>query len=248
MPGGTLILNHDDKNLVSLKTKISAIAKKKQLRVIWYSIKTSAVKKVKKILSIPGDHNLSNAMAVYELGKLLKIPEKKILAALGSYHGAWRRMEYRGKFSKTSIPVFDDYGHHPTEIKATLQGFHEKFPGAPIICIFQPHQAKRLQVLFKEFVSAFTGADLLVLLPFYKVPGRDEPKTRFTTQLLANAITKKYPRKKIFYLENPSHIKKMLTRILPLIASHPSPALANVPVIVMMGAGDIVKYTDGLLE
>ena len=75
--GGALILNRDDKILFSLKSRIVAIAKKKDLHVVWYSIRSHpaavVVHKIKKIIQIPGDHNLSNAMAVYELGKLLKI-------------------------------------------------------------------------------------------------------------------------------------------------------------------------------
>jgi UDP-N-acetylmuramate--alanine ligase len=242
--GGALILNRDDKALYSLKSRVGLIAKKKKLNVVWYSIKNNAsaaaLKKLKKVIAIPGEHNLSNAMAVLELGKLLKIHERKTLEAIAAYRGAWRRMEYRGKFfaprGTSSALVYDDYAHHPTEIKATLQGFKEKFPRTPVICVFQPHQTKRLEALFKEFISAFTAADILILIPSYNVAGRDESNSKFTANRLASTIAKKYPHKKIYYLENPKHIKKILTRLLPSSA-----------VVVMMGAGDIVQYTDLLL-
>lgn len=248
--GGALILNRDDKNLFSLKARIGTIAKQKRLRVIWYSAQEAAA--VKKVITIPGKHNVSNAMAVVELGKLLKLPKEKVLSAIGSYGGAWRRMEFRGMFKTVSgtvsMPVYDDYAHHPTEIKATLQAFREKFPKAPLICVFQPHQAKRLEALFKEFVSAFTETDVLVLLPLYKVAGRDVV-TKFTSEYLAAAIVKKYPRKEIYYLENPRHIKKMLTKIIPLLGGKTSsPAPTSAPVILMMGAGDIVQYTGLLID
>ena len=255
-PGGALILNRDDKNLFSLKTRITAIAKKNKLRVVWYSIQgigknsgaSLKLKKLRGVIKISGEHNLSNAMAVYELGEILKIPEEKIMEAIGVYRGAWRRMEYRGKFflsnSKQSIPVYDDYAHHPTEIRATLKAFKDKFSGAPLVCVFQPHQAKRLQVLFREFTSAFTNADALVLIPSYTVAGRDAVASKFTAERLATAITKKYPRKKIYYLENPKRIKKILTYILPFLTKISSPA----PVVVMMGAGDVVQYTDVLID
>ena len=69
-----------------------------------------------------------------ELGRFFEIPEKKILAAIHAYHGAWRRMELRGKFK--GAPVYDDYAHHPTEIAATLQAFREKFPKKKILVRF----------------------------------------------------------------------------------------------------------------
>jgi UDP-N-acetylmuramate--alanine ligase len=178
-------------------------------------------------------------MAVYELGKLLKISERKIIRAIGSYTGAWRRMEFRGEIS--SIKVFDDYAHHPTEIKATLQAFREKFPRAPLVCVFQPHQTKRLEALFKEFVSAFNDASALILLPLYSVAGRDQASSKFTARYLAGAISKKYPERMIFYTENPKHIQKTLRTVLDFFP--PSPA----PVVIMMGAGNIVQYTDILI-
>jgi UDP-N-acetylmuramate--alanine ligase len=255
--GGTLILNRDDKILYSLKSKIVAIAKKKKVTTIWYSIHTHAsrdrykfaIANLKRTMKLPGEHNLLNASAALALGTLLKIPEKKTLAALGAYTGSWRRMEYRGiatfsagepggTRSNIKTLVYDDYAHHPTEIKATLKAFREKFPRSSLICIFQPHQAKRLQILFREFTSAFNDADILILLPFYKVPGRDDSNPKYTSIRLARAITKKYPHKKIYYLENPQNIKSALEKLLPSTVSS---------VVVMMGAGDIVKYTDLLI-
>lgn len=262
VPGGTLILNHDDENLSSLKSKIGVIARTKKLRVVWYSIRTSRknsnqllnsrAEQIKGAIKIFGTHNLSNAMAVYELGILLKIPEKKILAAIGTYHGAWRRMEYRGNLKlaqeaggwgkKDTVTVYDDYAHHPTEIKATLQGFREEFPHTPIVCVFQPHQAKRLKALFKEFTDAFNAADILVLIPSYTVAGRDDVKSKFTAKRLADAIQKKNPHKPVFYVRNPRDIKKFLSSTL-FSASH----CCYEACLVMMGAGDIVQHTDSLL-
>jgi UDP-N-acetylmuramate--alanine ligase len=165
--GGALILNRDDKNLYSLKNNVAALAKKKHLVVIWYSLKDRSAAKIKKTLKIFGEHNVSNATAVYQLGRLLKISEKDIFAALGSYGGAWRRMEYRGtakiKGVKEPALVYDDYAHHPTEIKATLAAFKKQFPERPLICVFQPHQGKRLELLFKEFATAFDSADAVIL-------------------------------------------------------------------------------------
>jgi len=237
--GGTLILNRDDKNLYFLRNKIKALAKKNKLELVWYSLRDPSTKKIKTILKIPGAHNTQNALAAYKLGRVLKISEKNILAALGSYNGSWRRMEYRGKYK--NAPVYDDYAHHPTEIKATLKGFREKYPHSRLICVFQPHQAKRLAGLFKEFATAFNDADMAIILPLYKVPGRDEKifQNRDSKALVrAIKATKiKSTRKQVMYLENPKKLKTVLAE-----------QASKTSVIIMMGAGNIVNMTDSLLS
>jgi len=256
-PGGTLILNRDDATLYSLKASVARIAKKGQLKVVWFStqgVSASAnVRKIKKVITIPGAHNISNAMAIVQLGKALKIPEEKILGALGSYKGAWRRMELKGKLQmpKTTshaalrVPIYDDYAHHPTEIKATLAAFREKFPRSPLFCIFQPHQAKRLNLLFKDFVGAFDGADIVFILPLYKVLGRDE-KFPHDSAALVRVMQKRSPGKLIFYLEHPKNIRQAVEAILQNM--RPQKRFSQSPVLVMMGAGDIADLTEKLLK
>ena len=279
--GGVLVVNQDDKNLRSLKSKIQKISKHKNFGVIWYGVVTrhNTHRRIKRVLKIPGEHNVSNALAVFTLARTLGIKEQLILKALGSYRGAWRRFEYRGHASyriqntKYSIPVYDDYAHHPTEIKATLQAFREKFPTSPaggprrkIICVFQPHQAHRTQNLFKDFISAFDSADYLILLPIYQVAGRDKPHKGYSSADLAKAITKRTKIPKAFYLSNHKKIKARRLNPKSYILNPenvfylPSPRrlrrffIENFKlkiencVIVMMGAGDIVNYTDSLVK
>ncbi len=235
--GGTVVINRDNKYCYSLKEKITAIARNKKLKIIWYSLYDSAAKKIQKKIPIPGKHNISNALAVYYLGKVLGVSEKNILAATGAYQGISRRMEYRGEM-KTGISVYDDYAHHPTEIKATLQAFREKFPKSTTICVFQPHQAKRLTVLFKEFQKAFDDADITIVLPLYKVPGRDEASP-LDSEKLVSEIKKRQPKKSIFYLDDPMKIKTTIAAIQLLLKQKSN--------LIMMGAGNIVQYTDNLL-
>ncbi|MEK7187399.1 MAG: UDP-N-acetylmuramate--L-alanine ligase [Patescibacteria group bacterium] len=269
-PGGSLVLNRDDKNLFSLSPLISKIAKKSSLKMYWYSVRsTKDASRVKKHLKLPGKHNLSNALAALTVTRdILHIPEKNVLAKLGSYSGAWRRMEFKGELKtknrrlKTRIEVYDDYAHHPTEIQATLQAFREKFPGAELVTVFEPHQAKRLKALYKEFTTAFHDTDQLILLPVYEVAGRDNKEAVFTSEKLARDIKKKYPKKTVLYLANPKKLKELIAQTLPprppdvrskkySRKSGPRPLRRGYPpnpVIIMMGAGSVANLTPLLFK
>lgn len=240
---GILVLNRDDKNLIALKKKISKIAEKNKLKVFWYSLSSSliAVRQIKKNLKVPGQHNLSNALAAYILARRFGIAEREIFSAFRGYKGVWRRLEYRGslnpKISKLKSFVYDDYAHHPTEIKASLRALRERHPKSKIVCVFQPHQAERLKLLFKNFVSAFQDANDLILLPIYEVPGRDKKAKNFNSQKLTRAIAFRNLKlglsNSVLYLPRPEKLPSVIR---------------NNSIVVMMGAGDIVKYTDLLLK
>lgn len=237
---GILVLNQDDKNLLSLKSKIQKLAKKKNLKVYWYSLHQKEARSIRRALKIPGIHNVSNGLAALTAARTLGVSERGALTSLSKYGGAWRRMEYRGKY--LGFDVLDDYGHHPTEIKATLQALREKYPKEKLVCVFQPHQAERLKLLFKEFQDAFSETDIALILPIYQVAGRDEkPSGKYDSAALVKAIQKRQPKKLIFYLENPDNLRKALQVIL----SKPGFKRGG---IVLMGAGNIVKYTDSLLN
>ncbi len=253
---GILILNKDDKNLFNLRNKIQKIAKKNNLKMFWFGaqekFKSDIQEKLKKCLKVPGEHNFSNALAAYALSRAFKINSKIILNMLGKYRGAWRRMEYRGKLKNSIINgqkliinsfVFDDYAHHPTEIKATLLGLRQKYPKSKIICVFQPHQAERLKLLFKEFSQSFYSADALILLSIYKVVGRDFFASKYSSQKLAEIIKKRKTSPPVTYLKD----FKNLPKTIKIILNSKSCALNSV-VIVMMGAGDIYKHTNFLLS
>lgn len=246
--GGVLILNKDDAHLRSLAKKIKQTAEKNKTTVFWYSLKDKNALKIKKAMRhIPGTHMLSNAYAAFLLAKYLGVGEKEILGAFKEYNGVWRRMEYKGKFqmtnSKSQIFVYDDYGHHPTEITATLKGAKEFFKKKNIICVFQPHQGKRLKILFKEFTKAFDDADVLFLFPIYKVAGRDENEKKYNSENLAEMIIKRKKIKNVFYLESFAILTPLveylvLEKALPYRDS----------VLIMMGAGNINKETEKILE
>ncbi len=286
--GGILVINKNDKNIFSLKNKIQKIAKNNHLNIYWYGIQS----KLEKILKIPGKHILSDATAVYTLAKALGVKDKDVIKAIASYNGAWRRMEYRGraydvpsiasiyghrKSQKLRVDVYDDYAHHPTEIKATLTGIAQKWPKTGLICVFQPHQVQRLSLLFKDFVRAFDAANALVLLPVYQVRGRDRVShnqfccnrdslcrkklSRFCnaknivakslSAQLAQAIQKRFKTQNLklkTIIYLPS--SKKLPKVIKEIITEKFlyPKPSTLnAIIVMMGAGDIYHHTKRLL-
>ncbi len=242
---GILILNKDDINLYSLKSRIEKISKKNKLKIQWYGINNS----LDKILKMPGRHNLSNATGAYVLSKALGIKEKNIIKGISGYKGAWRRMEYKGQFSQ-NIAIYDDYAHHPSEIKATLAGIAQKWPQNGLICVFQPHQAQRLKSLFSTFKNAFFDANCLILLDTHKVAGRDLSSPKNMSKKLFLAIQQQLKNKKakklkaVYYLPNPKTLKQTLQKIIDSRFYF----LDFSAVVVMMGAGDIYKLTDNLIK
>ena len=117
------------------------------------------------LLNIAGQHNILNAMAGVATGLELNIPFETIKKALEEIQGVKRRLEIKGK--KKGITVMDDYGHHPTEIMATLTAVRESYPDKRLIVAFQPHRYTRTQALFHDFTRAFYQSDVLLVLPIY---------------------------------------------------------------------------------
>ncbi len=228
-PYGLVVLNEDNPQLVKIKKYIKR-------PIVWYSTRSPITVQIKKIIKIPGMHNLENATGAYMLTRALGIKKKTILQAISEYNGAWRRSEYRGKWRGAQF--FDDYGHHPTEIRATLLGFKEKFPDKKLVCVFQPHQRERLKLLFKNFVEAFDTSDALVLVEVYDVAGRESTKEQVTTDKLAAAIEKR--RKNIVpVIKTANELKKILRNRIHVDKN---------TIVLMIGAGNINEITDKLLR
>ena len=135
-------------------------------------------------LRVPGAHNIFNATAAIAVGIGLDLQVEQIRAALENFHGVDRRFQLRGKVA--GISVIDDYGHHPTEIRATLAaarqcGFRK------IHVIFQPHRYTRTRDLMDDFATAFEDADSLIVLDVY--PASEQPIDGITSEALARRIT-----------------------------------------------------------
>jgi UDP-N-acetylmuramate--alanine ligase len=117
------------------------------------------------ILNLPGIHNVYNATASIAAGIELDVAMDAIQSALQTLEGVQRRLEIKGEVN--GITVVDDYGHHPTEIKTTLQAIEECWPDNRKVIVFQPHRYTRTQALFDEFTRSFYQSDVLLVLPIY---------------------------------------------------------------------------------
>jgi UDP-N-acetylmuramate--alanine ligase len=115
-------------------------------------------------LRVPGEHNVYNALAAAAAARECGLCSRDIIRGLEDFEGAVRRMEYKGRMN--GADVFDDYGHHPTEVRATLHESRLLGEGR-LICAFQPHTYSRTATLFDDYVDALMEADEIVVAPIY---------------------------------------------------------------------------------
>lgn len=118
-------------------------------------------------MKIPGEHNIENAQAAYSVVEMLGAKPESLKECLENFSGVWRRFEYIGETNK-GARVYDDYAHHPTEIKAFLKAARETFSDKKILAVFQPHLFSRTRDFLDEFAQSFGNADEIVILPIYK--------------------------------------------------------------------------------
>lgn len=228
---GTLIANKDNENVLKLSNDPFSTAAENRS---FYSLKDKEAEEIKKILKIPGEHNVSNALGALAAARKLGISDEISLSAFGEYQGSWRRFEVFEKlFGGKKIAIISDYAHHPNEIKATLAGAKEKFPKGKIWAVFQPHQYQRTYYLFDEFLNAFNGADEIILTEIYSVAGREKKEIieKVSSQKLAEALKKRGAR--VSFVENFEQIPEFLKS-----------KLDSGDVVLVMGAGSIYKIAD----
>ncbi|MFA6177622.1 MAG: UDP-N-acetylmuramate--L-alanine ligase [Candidatus Paceibacterota bacterium] len=138
-------------------------------------------------LSVPGVHNRMNSAAALAVADILNIKEEVAEKALSEFSGTWRRLEKKG-ITKEGAIIYDDYAHHPTEVRASLEALRELYPKGKknIIILFQPHLYSRTKALFDEFVTCFDQADNVFLLPIFFA--RENPDPEVSSEILAVAI------------------------------------------------------------
>jgi UDP-N-acetylmuramate--alanine ligase len=122
-------------------------------------------------LALPGVYNVQNALAAIAAASELDVRPEVAAEAIADFRGLWRRFETVGEID--GIPVISDYGHHPSAVRLTLAGARQFYPNRRLVLAFQPHQRNRTRRLFREFVAAFDGADLLILPEIFDVAGRE---------------------------------------------------------------------------
>lgn len=163
---GLLIVWQEDHNLMSLTKSAKCKVKRVSINEPWPGLN----------LKIPGRHILLDATFAARVAHEIGVSSKIIQQALNSYPGAKRRFEIKGK--KDNILVVDDYGHHPTEVQATIEAARNWKKGGKLIVVFQPHQYLRTKMLFKSFVKAFDGVDKLLITDIYLIAGREPSDAR----------------------------------------------------------------------
>jgi UDP-N-acetylmuramate--alanine ligase len=183
-------------------------------------------------LNLPGIHNVYNATASIAVGVELNIAFDQIKKALETVEGVQRRLEIKGE--SNGITVIDDYGHHPTEVKVTLETIEENWQNRRKVVVFQPHRYSRTRALFDEFSRAFYQSDVLVVLPIYAA---SEKKIKgVNSQKLCEEI-KAHGHKEVIFADG---FKAAL--------SHLKQTLQPGDVLLTLGAGDVWKVGDMFLN
>ncbi len=182
-------------------------------------------------LQIPGLHGILNSMAAAASGFELEISFEKISQALAAFQNADRRFQIKGE--KRGVLVVDDYGHHPTEILATL-GAARRSTDRRIVVVFQPHRYTRTVALEEEFTRAFNHAAVLVLLPIYAAG--EHPLPGVTAERLAAQINK-FGHRDVNYAESFEEAQRILEE-----------KLREGDLLITLGAGDVWKIGDEFLE
>src|SRR5687767_2192813 len=182
-------------------------------------------------LTVPGLHNVYNSLAAIAVGVELDVPFAQIASALGSFGGAGRRFQSKGEVG--GVLVIDDYGHHPTEIKATLAAAKIGSGGRRIVVLFQPHRYSRTHDLMEEFARSFNNADSLFITDIY--PASEEPIEGVTAEALTEAI-------KRFGHKDARHIGA-LEGAASILRSYVQPG----DLVLTLGAGTVSRISDQLL-
>ncbi|MBO8144373.1 MAG: UDP-N-acetylmuramate--L-alanine ligase [Thermodesulfobacterium sp.] len=184
-------------------------------------------------LSVPGKHNVLNALATIGVALILNLPISEVINVLKEFKGVERRLEFKGIW-KGSI-LFDDYAHHPTEIKATLSAIKKLYPNKKLVLIFQPHRYTRMKALWDEFLLVLKDPEVLILTDIY--PASEKPIPGISGFTFFETIKNLRTTKPTFYGETFEEILKLLETL----------SVEN-QVILTMGAGNIYKLHKLILK
>jgi UDP-N-acetylmuramate--alanine ligase len=195
-----------------------------------FDIKFKEIEYTEIEIPLIGGHNVLNSAAVFGLGIQLGIPEEKIRKAFSCFKGVSRRAEFKGE--KAGVAVFDDYGHHPTEIYATLRAFKQAIGRRRLVVAFQPHRYSRTRDCLAEFGPAFAPADKLIVTDIYSAG--EAPLEGVTSSALLEKMKDKAL--DVAYVPRDQ------------LCSFVAGCLKPDDVLVTMGAGDITKLGTEVLN
>jgi UDP-N-acetylmuramate--alanine ligase len=184
-------------------------------------------------MSLPGLHNVYNALAATALLHHAGLSPQQIAASLGNFQGTLRRMTVKG--SAKGITVVDDYAHHPTEIQVTLRALRDRFAPKRLVCVFQPHQHSRTRFLLKDFSRSFSAADSVIVPDIYFVRDSVREKDYICSEDLASQI--RLQGGQAIYLKT-----------FEQIVDHLKMFLAPGDLVVTMGAGTVWEIADEIVR
>ncbi len=185
------------------------------------------------VTNLIGKHNVSNALAIIALGLELGLDLATLRTHLEDFKGTSRRLEVLGKYK--GVPILDDYAHHPTEIKTTLEAIRKNYPEKKIITVFHPHTFTRTKALLKEFSESFKDTDKVIVVDIYGSAREEQGGVH--SRDLVKGINKEEKKDKASYIATLKEAEKYLRE-----------NIAPDEVIVLMGAGDVFRVGEGLLE
>lgn len=181
---------------------------------------------------VPGRHNLANALAAVAVGCELGLPFDRLTHALAEFRGAERRFQVLGRSG--DVTVVDDYGHHPTEIRAVLETARAAWQHARLVVVFQPHRYTRTAALLADFGEALAAADEVLLVPIYAAG--EEPIEGLTVDAVAEAVRR--------HTRAPVHVASHLDEVPGIVARLARPG----DVVITLGAGSIGTSGPRILE
>lgn len=180
-------------------------------------------------LLVPGEHMKKNARLAAAVAEHISVPYADAKKYLETFGGTWRRSEYIGVTQGGGL-VFDDYGHHPTEIQVTLKGFKEKYIDKKIVVLFQPHTFSRTKLLFNDFTVSFSDADIVYVAPIYAA--REEDPGDISSQILVYAMQQKGVNALLYTEDDFVKLQN----------------LSDDSVLITLGAGEMNKIAEALVE
>ncbi|WP_306801347.1 glutamate ligase domain-containing protein, partial [Endozoicomonas sp. ONNA1] len=184
-------------------------------------------KKVKVELNIPGRHNVLNALATFIVASDEGMPDDVICEGLRQFQGVGRRFQVQGHFQTESarMMLVDDYGHHPTEVAATIKAIRAGWPDKRLVMVYQPHRYSRTRDLYEDFVEVLSQVDVLLLMEVY--PAGEDPIPGADTRSLCRSIRQRGQLEPIF-ISNPDEVSKFLQGV-----------VQDNDLVLTQGAGDI---------